>query len=74
MRFRSGCPSKRMPIRSKLSRSCQFAVGQTEVTDGNHGFVARQAHLQPQAVSALDRKQVVIHFEARLQRKAVDRR
>ena len=32
MRRRSGCPSKRIPYRSKVSRSSQFAPGHNDVT------------------------------------------
>ena len=35
MRRRCGCPVKRMPMRSHVSRSCQSAAGQTEVTEGH---------------------------------------
>ena len=40
MRRKSGCPSKRTPKRSKISRSCQFAVGHTKVTDRTTGSLA----------------------------------
>ena len=62
-----------MPKRSKLSRSCQLAVGQTGVTDAIVGSLASQLHFQPDAVAAVDRDQVVIDVEARLEREVIDR-
>ena len=41
---------------------------------GYHRFISRQAHFQANTVSSLDRKQVIIHFETRFQRKSVNGR
>ena len=63
-RRRFGCPSKRIPIRSNCSRSCQSAVGHTATTLSTDSPSSSQ-HLEPHPDGELlQRKQVVADGEA----------
>jgi len=53
IRVRFGCPPKWMPIRSKISRSCQSAVGQIVEIVGTSGATPKPSADSPHSVTSV---------------------